>query len=843
MKKKLLRALQIVTIFLLVNNTNAQQCLSGGCATFTNQYPLTIYTPTNSWDTHGFMNAGNWTLFNVTNGVTYQWTYCEAYGGVSTGWDAQLTLYNNNNTNTPICFSTDVCGSNGKAPFISWPATFTGVVRILTTVYTNSGCHTNTGSPYNTLAWRSIGNTTQYGSVSVTISPSNAINSGALWNLDGGSWQNSPSTLSNIPTGNHTINYNTISGWTSPSSQSINITSNSTTYITGNYSQNLQYGSVSVNINPSNAVNAGAKWNLDGGVWQSSGATLFNIPIGGHTIYFTTISGWISPLTQSINVTNNSNTNITGAYTQNAQFGNVNVTINPIAASNAGAQWNLDGSNWQNSGTSLSNIPIGNHTIYYNSIPGWVSPASQSVTVSNNATSNITGNYAQNAQYGSVKVILAPNSAVNAGAQWNLDGGNWQNSGVTVLNITIGSHTINYNTIAGWASPNSQTINVSQNNLNNITATYLQNSTTNPTVRVDSPNGGEGLQAGSTYNILVQNSSNVSLLDLYYSSDNGFSWHYISSINTSPSTTSYPWLVNYVATQSALIKVIAHYPGGTITDISDNVFTISVGCINTINDFPYGNNPGFDCNSSSTYEIDYWNFWKFTCTSWVAWKINQEFGSTGQVGAPPFVFTNNKVFNIATRLGNASDWGNVLTQSPFSFIADNIPAVGSIAWYAQNSPGASGGHVAFVNCVSGNDVTLTEYNGGGLNGANHPMCTFGSRIIHMNQPNVPGNRIPTKFIHIEAGGGGAGNTQVETFDFSVFPNPISAIATLRFNAILTESANIAVYNVTGQLVFLQKNVINTNQVNINLSNKPNGVYFIRINSGKFNVAKTVIIAQ
>ena len=38
-----------------------------------------------------------------------------------------------------------------NAPYISWTATFTGVVRLLTTV---SGCTTNTGSPYSTLIWR-----------------------------------------------------------------------------------------------------------------------------------------------------------------------------------------------------------------------------------------------------------------------------------------------------------------------------------------------------------------------------------------------------------------------------------------------------------------------------------------------------------------------------------------------------------------------------------------------------------------------------------------------------------------------------------------------------------------
>src|SRR5262245_1311081 len=117
----------------------AQQCLpSGGCANFGSQYPSSgaPYSPPSSWQvlinpttgSAALMNGGNYTLFSVTSGNTYQWSYCESYGGVSTAWDAQLTLYNNANLSTAICFSTDVCGTNSNAPYLSWVATFTGTV-------------------------------------------------------------------------------------------------------------------------------------------------------------------------------------------------------------------------------------------------------------------------------------------------------------------------------------------------------------------------------------------------------------------------------------------------------------------------------------------------------------------------------------------------------------------------------------------------------------------------------------------------------------------------------------------------------------------------------------------
>lgn len=90
-------------------------------------------------------------MFNVVCGNTYDFTYCEAYGGISTGWNAQLTLYNSDGT-TRLCYSNDQCGTNNNAPFIRWTANFSGVVRLLSSAL---NCQTNAPNPpYNRLAYR-----------------------------------------------------------------------------------------------------------------------------------------------------------------------------------------------------------------------------------------------------------------------------------------------------------------------------------------------------------------------------------------------------------------------------------------------------------------------------------------------------------------------------------------------------------------------------------------------------------------------------------------------------------------------------------------------------------------
>ncbi len=97
-----------------------------------------------------YLNGGNWTLFNVVAGDVYEWTYCSDVGG-NQGWNSELTLFSYP-AGTTLCYN-DNSGRPGcsTAPFIRWTATYTGTVKLLTTV---SGCGTNSSAPYSNLMWR-----------------------------------------------------------------------------------------------------------------------------------------------------------------------------------------------------------------------------------------------------------------------------------------------------------------------------------------------------------------------------------------------------------------------------------------------------------------------------------------------------------------------------------------------------------------------------------------------------------------------------------------------------------------------------------------------------------------
>ena len=76
----------------------------------------------------------------------------------------------------------------------------------------------------------------------------------------------------------------------------------------------IQTGSLLVAITPPAAIIAGAQWQVDSGIFQNSGATVTNLPVGTHTVSFSAISGWVTPPSQTVTVNSNQVTTTTGTY-------------------------------------------------------------------------------------------------------------------------------------------------------------------------------------------------------------------------------------------------------------------------------------------------------------------------------------------------------------------------------------------------------------------------------------------------------------------------------------------------------------------------------------------------
>ena len=118
--------------------------------------------------------------------------------------------------------------------------------------------------------------------------------------------------MTNLPIGNHTVTFRMINGWTTPSNQTVLVTTNSTAIANGIYVG----GSLQITIDPAGAINAGGQWQLDGGTNENSGVTVGNLAAGNYTVSFSPIPGWKKPVDQNITITLGRTTMASGVYTE-----------------------------------------------------------------------------------------------------------------------------------------------------------------------------------------------------------------------------------------------------------------------------------------------------------------------------------------------------------------------------------------------------------------------------------------------------------------------------------------------------------------------------------------------
>ncbi len=124
-------------------------------------------------------------------------------------------------------------------------------------------------------------------------------------------------------------------------------------------------------------------------------------------------------------------------------------------------------------------------------------------------------------EQGFVQVTIQPEGVISVGAQWRIDNSGWYTSGAAVP-VGSGSHTVSFSAMAGWTSPESQTIMVDAGQTTSLSGTYTQISgslqvtilpfeslRSGPRWRVD---GGAWQKSGEVVDGLVAGSHTVSFL-------------------------------------------------------------------------------------------------------------------------------------------------------------------------------------------------------------------------------------------------------------------------------------------------------------------------------------------
>jgi hypothetical protein len=281
----------------------------------------------------------------------------------------------------------------------------------------------------------------------------------------------------------------------------------------------IGFGALRVTIEPTEALADGAQWRVDGGAWQDSGATISALEAGTHMVSFHEATGWVAPADQTASVVTGQTVEATGAYKR--PTGALTVAIEPEEALLAGGEWRVDDGAWQGSGVTVDGLIVGEHTVSYKSISGWVTPGSVSVTISLGETSVLTGRYAK--ETGALRVAIEPSEALAAGAQWRVDGGAWHNSDEVEPGLSIGSHLVEFKPLSSWNTPSSQSPVIEPNTTADITATYTQTGALRVTVEPEAArnahgqwrlDGGDWLESGIELTGLSLGDHVVSFRDL-----------------------------------------------------------------------------------------------------------------------------------------------------------------------------------------------------------------------------------------------------------------------------------------------------------------------------------------
>jgi hypothetical protein len=130
-------------------------------------------------------------------------------------------------------------------------------------------------------------------------------------------------------------------------------------------------GSLKVTITSNPAGLAGAKWRVDDGAWQNSGATVGDLVPGEHDVTFKPVTDWTTPPKQTVNIVNGETKSLSIVwYSKDTILG----ICEPEEDFKNWPCWKVnDGSGWHTSGTTIYVLP-GQYTGSWRSQTGFVTP-------------------------------------------------------------------------------------------------------------------------------------------------------------------------------------------------------------------------------------------------------------------------------------------------------------------------------------------------------------------------------------------------------------------------------------------------------------------------------------
>jgi uncharacterized repeat protein (TIGR02543 family) len=183
-------------------------------------------------------------------------------------------------------------------------------------------------------------------------------------------------------------------------------------------------------------------------------------------------SGDASGTEDDITITMNGDRSVTAHFTPDTSYGRLQVNLAPSQAVTEGAQWKYNTfTAWRDSGNIQDGItPRTNKSVYFKDISGWIAPDSVKASVVGGKTTVTNATYRE--ILGGVQVTITPAQAGVAGARWRLDSSAWNESSVTLTDVSTGNHTVQFLSVAGWSSPSNRTVTVARGVTSTLNGDY-----------------------------------------------------------------------------------------------------------------------------------------------------------------------------------------------------------------------------------------------------------------------------------------------------------------------------------------------------------------------------------
>ena len=306
------------------------------------------------------------------------------------------------------------------------------------------------------------------GDVTYTLTPPEGT-----WKIAGTT--NESDEVASVPAGEYTVTFGTVKGYTSPASQTIEVTPNGMYRGTAEYE--VKQVPLTVKLAPTNnaELQASARWSIEGISGAHTNAEKVSLDPGTYTVTCTDVSGWTTPA--ATNVTLNvgaSSKTITMTY--KVAPGRVTYTLTPSEAT-----WTINNKTY-NSGETAE-VPAGTYDVTFNALEGYTVPDAQSVTVA--AGEEVSRSASYTALPATLTVTLTPSTA-----RWTVNGSSYA-SGATAT-LSAGTYTVSFGAVSGYVTPASQSVTLSRGEARELDVEYVPEAVGVPVL-----NNGTGVTTGA----------------------------------------------------------------------------------------------------------------------------------------------------------------------------------------------------------------------------------------------------------------------------------------------------------------------------------------------------------